>query len=275
MGLRAIVTFDAATRGGVGNGLASWYGSALSGPLKDLVEQERRGATFTMANSRADERTEEREYQPLSTAWTAMRQELLREPARAHVLFMRRPLGRPFVHLRSANIGSRPPNMGAQLLLGDAMGELDDPRFCADAVRFLVAALDAVNPAFAWMGVDGPATDDTNLDCVLNRRVRDSVREARKLLRGYSWTTVCPEELSVRLGGPGALAATGAFHRVVPLSAGGVVLQATETAAAYTDEAVRGVFEALHPVLPPGVPQFDPAHPELRYFPADASRFGG
>ncbi|CAM5367510.1 hypothetical protein SVIOM342S_04725 [Streptomyces violaceorubidus] len=68
---------------------------------------------FTMANSRADERAEEREYQPLSTAWTAMRQELLREPALAHVLFMRRPLGRPFVHLRSANIGSRPPNMGA------------------------------------------------------------------------------------------------------------------------------------------------------------------
>lgn len=155
------------------------------------------------------------------------------------------------------------------------MGEPDDPRFCAGAVEFLVAALDAVNPAFAWMGVDGPATDDTNLDCVLNRRVRDSVREARAFLRGYSWITVCPEELSVRLGGPGALAATGAFHRVVPLSAGGVVLQATETVAAYTDEAVRGVFEALHPVLPPGVPQFDPAHPELRYFPADASRFRG
>ncbi|MEU5142431.1 hypothetical protein [Streptomyces sp. NPDC021139] len=228
-----------------------------------------------MANSRADERAEEREYQPLFTAWTAMRQELLREPALAHVLFMRRPLGRPFVHLRSADIGSRPPNMGAQLLLGDAMGGLDDPRFCADTVRFLVAALDAVNPAFAWMGVDGPATDDTNLDCVLNRRVRDLVRQARTFLRGYSWTTVCPEELSVRLGGPEALAATGAFHRVVPLSAGGVVLQATETAAAYTDEAVRGVFEALPPVLPPGVPQFDPAHPELRYFPADASRFGG
>lgn len=149
------------------------------------------------------------------------------------------------------------------------------PGSAAGAVEFLVAALDAVNPAFAWLGADAPASEETNLDWVLNRRVRDSVREARKFLRGYSWTTVCPEELSVRLGGPGALAATGAFHRVVPLSAGGVVLQATETAAAYTDNAVRGVFEALHPVLPPGVPQFDPAHPELRYFPADASRFGG
>ncbi len=113
MGLRAIATFDAATRGGVGNGLASWYGSALSGPLKDLVAQERRGAMFTMANSRADERAEEREYQPLFTAWTAMRQELLREPALAHVLFMRRPLGRPFVH--STILGSAPTLCGFSL----------------------------------------------------------------------------------------------------------------------------------------------------------------
>lgn len=132
-----------------------------------------------------------------------------------------------------------------------------------------------MNPAFAWLGDDGPATDDTNLDCVLNRRVRDSVREARNLLRGYSWTTVCPEELSQRLGGPGALAGTGAFHRVVPVSGGGVVLQATRTAAEYSDDAVRRVFEALRPVLPPGMPRLDPAHPELRCFPADASRFSG
>ncbi|WP_175439257.1 hypothetical protein [Streptomyces vilmorinianum] len=271
MSLRAIATFDALTSGGVGNGLASWYEAALSGPLRDLVEQERQGTAFTLANSRADERAVEREYQPLFTGWATMRQELLLEPALAHVLFMRRPLGRPFVHLRSANIGSRGPNMGAQLLLGDRMGMPDDPVFCADAVEFLVAALDAANPAFAWMGVDAPATDDTNLDCVLNRRVRDSVCEARNLLRGYSWTTVCPEELLRTLGGPDALAASGAFHRVIPLSGGGVVLQATPTVADYADDAVHRVFLALRDVLPPGMPQFDPAHPELRYFPADAS----
>ncbi|MFI2506322.1 hypothetical protein [Streptomyces sp. NPDC018972] len=79
----------------------------------------------------------------------------------------------------------------------------------------------------------------------------------------------------MRLGGPEALAATGTFHRVVPLSAGGVVLRVTGTAAAYTDNAVRVVFEALHPVLPPGTPRFDPAPLELRCFPADASRFSG
>ncbi|MDQ1012636.1 hypothetical protein QFZ82_007121 [Streptomyces sp. V4I23] len=138
-----------------------------------------------------------------------------------------------------------------------------------------MAALDGVNPAFAWLGADAPASEETNLDWVLGRRVRDSVREARKLLRGYSWTTVCPEELSQRLGGPDALAASGAFHAVFPLRAGRAVLQATRTAAEYTDDAVRRVFEALHPVLPPGMPRFDPAHPDLRYFPADASASAG
>lgn len=127
MGLRAMVTFDAATRGGVGNGLAAWYGAALAGPLQELVERERQGTVFTLANTRADEYAEEREDQPLSTGWEAMRQELLREPGLAHAIFMREPLGRPFVHIRSASIGGRRPNMGAQLLLGDAMGRAGRP----------------------------------------------------------------------------------------------------------------------------------------------------
>ncbi|MFF2330904.1 MULTISPECIES: hypothetical protein [unclassified Streptomyces] len=275
MGLRAIATFDAVTSGGVGTGLASWFGAALAGPLRSPVEQEGRGGAFFSASTRSDERAPRRDHHPLSTGWEAMRQELLREPETAHVLFMREYLGRPLVHVRSSTIRVRRPNAEAQLLFGEECGRLDDPDFCSRAVEFLVAALDTVNPAFAWVGADAPAGEETNLDWVLNRRVRASVREARKLLRGYSWTTVCPEELSQRLGGPAALAATGAFHRVFPLAAGGVVLQATGTAAEYSDDAVRGVFEALHPVLPPGLPQFDPAHPELRYFPADASRFGG
>lgn len=43
------------------------------------------------------------------------------------------------------------------------------------------------------------------------------------------------------------------------------------TATAYTDDAVRRVVEGLHPVLPPGMPRPDPAQPELRCFPPDAS----
>ncbi|MEU3922857.1 hypothetical protein [Streptomyces sp. NPDC029004] len=275
MGLRAMVTFDAGTGGGVGNGLVSWYDAALMGPLKDLVEQERRGSAYSATETHADERAERMDFGLVSTGWDAMRQELLRVPETAFVTLWSESLDTPAAHVRSSSIKVRRPNVGGRLQLGDAMGSPDDPAYCESAVAFLVAALDTVNPAFAWLGDDGPATDDTNLDCVLNRRVRDSVREARNLLRGYSWTTVCPEELSRRLGGPDALAGTGAFHRVVPLTGGGVVLQATRTVAEYSDDAVRRVFEALHPVLPPGIPQFDPAHPELHYFPADASRFSG
>lgn len=237
------------------------------------MEQERQGNGYSSASTRADESTEGREFHPISTGWDAMRHELLREPETAHVLFMREYLGRPLVHARSSNIRVRRPNAEAQLVFSVEFGRLDDPEFCSSAVEFLVAALDDTNPAFAWLGADGPATEETNLDWLLHRRVRDSVREARSLLRGYSWTTVCPKELSERLGGPSALAATGAFYGVFPLVAGGVVLQATRTVEEYSDDAVRRVFEALHPVLPSGMPQFDPAHPELRYFAADASQF--
>lgn len=96
------------------------------------------------------------------------------------------------------------PNAEAQLEFSVEFGRLDDPEFCSSAVEFLVAALDGTNPGFAWLGADGPATEETNLDWLLHRRVRDSVRGARSLLRGYSWTTVCPEELSQKLGGPAA-----------------------------------------------------------------------
>lgn len=51
MGLRAIVTFDAAVGRGVGNGLAAWYGAALAGPLQELVERERLGTVFTLARA--------------------------------------------------------------------------------------------------------------------------------------------------------------------------------------------------------------------------------
>ncbi|MFJ8846363.1 hypothetical protein ACIRFF_26080 [Streptomyces cyaneofuscatus] len=272
MSLWAIATFDVQTEGGVGNALASWFGAALAHPLRGRLEEESQGTAFFSASTRADERAPSREFQPLATEWEAMREELLREPETAHLLYMREYLGRPLVHVRSSSIRVRRPSAQAQLMFGADRGGLGDPAFCSGAVEFLVAALDTVNPAFAWLGADAPASEETNLDWVLGRRVRDSVREARMVLRGYSWTTVCPEELSRRLGGPDALAATGAFHAVHPLRAGGVVLQASRTPAEYTDEVLRGVFEALRPVLPPGAPRFEPAHPDLRYVPEDAAR---
>lgn len=162
------------------------------------------------------------------------------------------------------------PNAEAQLEFSVEFGRLDDPEFCSSAVEFLVAALDGTNPGFAWLGADGPATEETNLDWLLHRRVRDSVRGARSLLRGYSWTTVCPEELSQKLGGPAARR-DGGLPRGLPACCGRSRAAGDQDVEEYSDDAVRRVFEALHPVLPPEMPQFDPAHPELRYFAADAS----
>ncbi|GAA2334448.1 hypothetical protein GCM10010431_67010 [Streptomyces kunmingensis] len=60
----------------------------------------------------------------------------------------------------------------------------------------------------------------------------------------------------------------------MPLTAGGVVLQATATIAEFSDEALRQVSEALRPVLPPGTPRPDPAHPELQFIAEDAGGTG-
>ncbi|MET8291129.1 hypothetical protein ABZV80_38900 [Streptomyces sp. NPDC005132] len=130
--------------------------------------------------------------------------------------------------------------------------------------------LDGSNPVFGrieWRNFN----EVTNLDAVLLRKRRTSLREGRRFLRGYAWVTVCPAELTERLGGTAVLEDSGAFHRVLPLRAGGVLLQASATMAGYTDQVMERVFEVLAPVLPPGEPSPDPAHPYLRFVPRDAA----
>ncbi|GAB3957665.1 hypothetical protein GCM10027614_73580 [Micromonospora vulcania] len=63
-----------------------------------------------------------------------------------------------------------------------------------------------------------------------------------------------PEELAHKLGGSGVLKATGAFTRVEELSGGALWLQATERFEQYHGAAVAAVFDALAPVLRPGLP---------------------
>ncbi|MFJ7062479.1 hypothetical protein ACIQVA_33005 [Streptomyces microflavus] len=159
----------------MGNALASWFGAAFAHPLDGWLQEKTRGTAFFSASTRADGRAASREFHPLATEWEAMRGELPREPETAHLLFMREYLGKPLVHVRSSAVRVRRPNAEAQLLFGADRGGLDDPAFCSSTVEFLVAALDMVNPAFAWLGADAPASEETNLDWVLGRRVRDSV----------------------------------------------------------------------------------------------------
>ncbi|MEV0726605.1 hypothetical protein AB0I37_27990 [Micromonospora purpureochromogenes] len=86
------------------------------------------------------------------------------------------------------------------------------------------------------------------------REPERTVNECRRLLRGYSWLTIVPKELAAQIGGPAALSATGAFHRVDELPGGALWLQATERFEDYHGEIVTKVFAALAPVLRPGLP---------------------
>ena len=72
-------------------------------------------------------------------------------------------------------------------------------------------------------------------------------------LRGYSWVTVVAAELAGRLGGAEALRASGAFYEVSELRDGVLWLRATPTINDFTGKRVRRVFDALAPVLLPGL----------------------
>ncbi|MGW1721939.1 hypothetical protein ACWCQK_03255 [Streptomyces sp. NPDC002306] len=157
--------------------------------------------------------------------------------------------------------------LSAALRAGERIG---DPGFCASLVDFLATALDGADPAFARVDHLN-FQESTDLEAALRRSRRKSRRESRTLLRGYSWVTGVPAELAARLGGARALEATGAFHAVRALSGGGLLLQATETLAGYDEHALRAVFRALAPVLPPGMPDQDPARPAPRVVFEDAA----
>lgn len=131
-----------------------------------------------------------------------------------------------------------------------------DPAFdrCVDFLKGLCRAEDA---GFAGAGDPAYVRHRTSLDAALRRAPEDSLREARRYLRGYSWITVVPRELAARLGGADALTATGAFAEVEALPPGGVWLRATDRPDTYDAAAVRRVFQALAPVLPPGLPELD------------------
>ncbi|MET8102848.1 hypothetical protein ABZV29_41550 [Streptomyces sp. NPDC005236] len=80
----------------------------------------------------------------------------------------------------------------------------DDRASCTALVDFLHTALDGSSPLFGRLEWDN-SDEFTNLDALLRRRKRTSLREGRRFLRGYAWVTACPAELAAQLGGAGGL----------------------------------------------------------------------
>jgi hypothetical protein len=80
----------------------------------------------------------------------------------------------------------------------------------------------------------------------------ETVPESREVLRGYSWVTICSDEIADRLGGARSLRTSGAFSEVIELSHRGLLLRTTPTFDEYDDAAIGKTFRALAPVLIPG-----------------------
>ncbi|GIE84072.1 hypothetical protein [Actinoplanes regularis] len=127
-----------------------------------------------------------------------------------------------------------------------------------DAVR---AYAEHANPGFGQVGYHYYA-GKTVLEQHTDHRVaglrrvepRYAIGSCRDWLRGYSWLTLVPGDLTEKVGGSGGLGATGAFVEVAQLGDGGMWLLATNDFRDYLPEKAAEVFHALAPILPPGMP---------------------
>ncbi|MFF4574402.1 hypothetical protein [Streptomyces sp. NPDC001410] len=262
-----IAPLDPAERGKV---VVGWFEATLSGPLADLVWQEERAETgvYTRTSVWPSEGRQRIHMPHLGRNRHRLNTELAKSPEWAITEFYGEDvLGR----VQCSYFAAEGEWSQFVVALEAGASRLADSAYCTSLVDFLAQALDDLDPIFARIEYD-VFSDWSNIEAVLNRGPDESLPEGREFLRGYAWVTVCPEELAERLGGSAALSVCGAFHQVVPLRAGGVLLQATETLAGYTDEAMERVFRAIAPVLPEGEPCPDPAHPEHRFVPLDAAQ---
>ncbi|MER7046461.1 type VI immunity family protein [Streptomyces jumonjinensis] len=162
------------------------------------------------------------------------------------------------VRASSVVSGEGHAELSARLNCGDEA--LSDAEYCTWIVESLRETVNALNPSFGR--VEYRDFDlITQVDRQLNRHHDDSIHQAREFLRGYAWVTICPRELVARLGGAQRLEETEAFHCVLPLDGGAVLLQASETPMDFGRTERRRIFPVLAPVLPPGAAQPPPAHP--------------
>jgi hypothetical protein len=146
----------------------------------------------------------------------------------------------------------------ARLLVWLYPGENGDYAADCPAVVFMRGFAERYAPVFGHVSYADSVTDaETQLEQALNRRPRHTLPEWDRYLRGYSWVTVIPAALAARVGGASGLRDSGAFARLDEVAGGSLWLQAASRWSEFRDDqaSVDRVFNALAPVLPPGMPE--------------------
>jgi hypothetical protein len=158
------------------------------------------------------------------------------------------------------NIGlSRPDSVPEWVYFTASFDEqiLANEEMAGRVMRFLKGFAQLANPSFGHVGPEF-SIRRTALESLLRRVPDDWLPGSRETLRGYSWLTICSQEIGDQLGGEEGLRATKAFVEVSSLKAGGYWLLATPAYLDYDMEVATRVFRAMALVLPAGMPM-DPS----------------
>jgi hypothetical protein len=130
---------------------------------------------------------------------------------------------------------------------------LDDPAFQRSTLDFVRGFADEWNVAYGEISYDR-GSGRTAYESVFGGIPNRTGPQSRNFLRGYAWLTLCPQEIGDRLGGAGALRASGAFAAVEVLRNGGYWLLATGDWREFGQPTAEKIFPIVAPVLPPGEP---------------------
>lgn len=155
----------------------------------------------------------------------------------------------------------------ARLLAGESRGWLPEgpagrDELCGRQARLASAWASRADVTSLFGGEEVHAVGESALSYSLTPKLNWWEAVQRWDLPGYSWLTLCPVGVPERLGGAGALEASGAFWRVDELPGGAVLLRATERAADYGLGQARKIYDVLAPALPEGLPCKPPEWPQ-------------
>lgn len=157
--------------------------------------------------------------------------------------------------IRSAGLTARAHSRPYQsrILTLELAAELAIPEIMTDLCTTVISVLRKIGDQTDLLYGDACDHALRVPDTALGQSLRQDIGEG--FLRGYDWVTMCSSTIAKTLGGAAAMRDSGAFTEVIPLAPGGLLLRATPTPREYDTAAVRRVFEALRPALPPGLPR--------------------